>query len=866
MKILHRQSLKLFKVSVDFLSYKKIQPVQCLYQTSQGPREYFRLQVGWTDVFLDAFWEQHKLPCTFAIKNHSVSSSGRGNFIKFTGECKDSNCRVPFFGDIEDEPKVDENVFVNFYTTDTTNVEHSDNIKRFLHFTKRQIVGDEVDKIGATHWRRKYADSTMEYGDKQPPTLYKTSVLRKAKQNVVDNDLGVSKHNPILSLIELKHGAEHSNSIHTISCDKFFAHYWTPIQCHIYKEIRKNKWVTVYIDATGSLILPLKRTSNTLSSGHIFLYQMVTNNEGQTIPIAQQLSEKQDTLSIYYWLANWVSSGMKSPDECVCDYSKALLGAITRAFCNRMSLQEYSETCFKILKQLSVSNEVVCFVRIDVAHMVHMLCRWKCLKGRRLIKDFYVRSIGLLIQANSLDYFEQVLQNILILAMAEFDGYSDFNNVPAEDARIYLENLISNISDDYNAIDEEYKGISNDETFFCDPETLTEDFNDQPISIMEWIQNIKQISSDKAIIIGNRLNAYHCPDLVKPLLRICNEFPLWSGVMVDYFSSPNKIGSSARIEGYFSDLKSTVIDKRKPRLRVDKFLVNHLRSIRGLIKIAKSEMNDKNSNYINDNLEVNDIENSDDGDVDDNNYHGNDDSDNNDEDENTVGGENNDEDDGNVFDDDKCNEDPNSLDEMEYTNICHSNEIKELNEIENWKNKGTVTKKRKSLYLTKHPEIKAKRYTKSIYTIDNVCNGNFMKPSPTNKKSKIMYKVLNTCPFDAVLQSLATGYIDSVKYAEYIDNTQNKIMVLAKFLVEHGANSSFYMKRTNILESFGNKTKLICGLTELDCRYNVNNLLELLLKDEPSIWEYHTCNKEAKQTVVPRIFFPINLMELVKGM
>jgi len=48
---------------------------------------------------------------------------------------------------------------------------------------------------------------------------------------------------------------------------------------------------------------------------------MVTNNEGQTIPIAQQLSEKQDTLSIYYWLANWLSSGMKSPDECVSDYS-----------------------------------------------------------------------------------------------------------------------------------------------------------------------------------------------------------------------------------------------------------------------------------------------------------------------------------------------------------------------------------------------------------------------------------------------------------------------------------------------------------------------------------------------------------------
>lgn len=172
------------------------------------------------------------------------------------------------FGDINDEPQPEENVVINFYATDTTNVEHSDDKKRFLHFTKRQIVGEEVDKIGATNWRRKYGDKTMEYGDKKTPTLFKTSVLRKAKQNVVDMDLGISKSSPIESLIELKHGDEHSNSIHTISCDKFFVQYWTPIQCHLYKEIRRNKWVTASIDATGSLILPLKRTSNMLSSGH----------------------------------------------------------------------------------------------------------------------------------------------------------------------------------------------------------------------------------------------------------------------------------------------------------------------------------------------------------------------------------------------------------------------------------------------------------------------------------------------------------------------------------------------------------------------------------------------------------------------
>lgn len=60
--------------------------------------------------------------------------------------------------------------------------------------------------------------------------------------------------------------------------------------------------------------------------------------------------------------------------------------------------------------------------------------------------------------------------------------------------------------------------------------------------------------------------------------------------MVYIFKSPHKIGSSARIEGYFADLKSTIIDKRKPRLRIDKCIVIHLRSIRGSMKLTGSKM------------------------------------------------------------------------------------------------------------------------------------------------------------------------------------------------------------------------------------------------------------------------------------
>jgi len=47
-------------------------------------------------------------------------------------------------------------------------------------------------------------------------------------------------------------------------------------------------------------------------SGQINLHLIVTNNERKTLPIAQQLPEKQDMLYIYYKLGNRVPSGMKS--------------------------------------------------------------------------------------------------------------------------------------------------------------------------------------------------------------------------------------------------------------------------------------------------------------------------------------------------------------------------------------------------------------------------------------------------------------------------------------------------------------------------------------------------------------------------
>lgn len=66
--------------------------------------------------------------------------------------------------------------------------------------------------------------------------------------------------------------------------------------------------------------------------------------------------------------------------------------------------------------------------------------------------------------------------------------------------------------------------------------------------------------------------------------------------MVEAFTSTNKIASLARVEGYFKDLKSSIIQKKTPRMRVDKFIVTHLRAIRGAVKLAKSDIDIGNKN------------------------------------------------------------------------------------------------------------------------------------------------------------------------------------------------------------------------------------------------------------------------------
>lgn len=140
--------------------------------------------------------------------------------------------------------------------------------------SKRYKISQELATDIPSNWKRENIDS-MEFGNVSPPNLYKNNILSKAKQQYVDKKLGINKTNVIDSLIEIKHTFQ-AGSIHTIGCDPLLVHYWTNHQLLIYKDINK-KYSRLSIDATGSLVKKLKRTSLNLLSAEIFLYEAVVN-------------------------------------------------------------------------------------------------------------------------------------------------------------------------------------------------------------------------------------------------------------------------------------------------------------------------------------------------------------------------------------------------------------------------------------------------------------------------------------------------------------------------------------------------------------------------------------------------------------
>lgn len=501
-------------------------------------------------------------------------------------------CSATLFGWSMKEPEIGGPLTIEVVTRDTYDQWKIHKKKRPLKGSKRVLVGEELLKDCASNWQRN-AVSDLEFGDIMPSNIYDKGTLRKCKQEYKEKILGISIKVTLTSLIELKHTSL-SGTIHTISADMFFVHYWSQHQLIFYNTARKNSYSRLCIDATGSIIKKLHRSSMNLLSSHIFLYECVLNNSYCQVPVTQMVSEKQDTLSIYFWLGQWIRDGALIPHEVVSDYSKAIIGAMSRAFCNGISLHEYSERCYKILNDTYSNIDLPqCYIRIDISHIIKMVCRWKCLldKHKYRLKEFYVRCVRLLIGSETMKEFEYILIDILTVAMSETEGFFKTKNGieenPSEISRKTLLNKIKgedcNIVNTYIQLNDFNNDTDNYNIF--DDDTNINDINS---SMYNFLQKIEDICAKNASVTGDRLSPYYIPGIKNNILRIAKEFPMWSNVMKIYFKSPYENATSAPVEGDFGELKNRILMHESKPMKVDRFIVTYINSIENSLKIARS--------------------------------------------------------------------------------------------------------------------------------------------------------------------------------------------------------------------------------------------------------------------------------------
>jgi len=574
-----------FKITIPYDTYRKIRPETKVYKDGAKYRNYSVLKSHeWSDVINDELLKTHKLPCNFIYKRVKVhTDTNRSNhFIDFIAKCKDSCCGNDLVGWSDAKPNEGEPLHITVSTVNTKGQEHQHTTKRPLKGIKRKNVGLELENNLACNWRRDNVKD-MVFGSYSPPNLYRLPTLRKLKQEMRNEKLGITKICPIQSLSEFKHSSRYAGSIHSIGFDPFFVHYWSTHQIAIYKDLTKS-YCKISIDATGSLVKKLKRTSLNLLSSNIFLYEAVASSDFGHIAVTQMISENHDTLSILNWLTQWIKNGLRAPDEVVCDYSRALLSAITRAFCG-ISVESYVNNCFQILKNIG-NTTLVTYVRLDVAHMIKIFCRIKCLTGlkNKSLKEFYVRGFRLLMYSGDLSNFETLLEALLTVMMSETDGWSGDSITPSERSREYILNLIKGYTDNYIAT-EEYNEYDNESDNDADINTSDENTEN---SISKFLNIIQIRSQNNANIQGNRISAYYLPELVTHVIRICKHFPLWTNVMCSVFNTPYNVASSAAIENDFKQLKTQILKFEVKPMKADKFVITHLQSIESNAKLFKS--------------------------------------------------------------------------------------------------------------------------------------------------------------------------------------------------------------------------------------------------------------------------------------
>lgn len=158
------------------------------------------------------------------------------------------------------------------------------------------------------------------------------------------------------------------------------------------------------------------------------------------------LSEKHDNNCISYWLTEWLLTVKTPPKLIITDQSLALMHAIIKSFTQFSNLNVYLSNCSKLIMKEPGADIPTCMIRNDFNHIMHLVSSWTEMKSCNYrIKNFYMRSIGLLVISTSFEDIKNILKLIFTVALNETDGL-DIYKVPTECeiAKNYLKQKNSN--------------------------------------------------------------------------------------------------------------------------------------------------------------------------------------------------------------------------------------------------------------------------------------------------------------------------------------------------------------------------------------------------------------------------------------
>lgn len=316
--------------------------------------------------------------------------------------------------------------------------------------------------------------------------------------------------------------------------------------------------------------------------------------------------------------------------------------------------------------------------------------------------------------------FEKMMSAVLIVCFSECDDIG----TDCHKQETFLLNAIQTFSIE---LDEESDDVINISTEFI--EDLGEEFNYDCPQLTKIYDNAKLLA-DKTLTLM-RPNPYYAPEFAKFFMRLCRYYVLWTNVMSEYSKTNYAIASSARSESYFNELKNIILcDDNKP-LRIDKFIIKHVRSVIATCKIQRAAYNAA----LNTGEVLSEI---------------------------SKAAESLD-----------CSISATKAIESS-ENMSDTSELSEqhLQEEENWRgqnirkvqtnehDKSTPSKRGK--YLRACPNVTlihnhSLRKRKDII----IQNGNLLAPV---KIEKTKVQVMNTCPFDSLAELMANGYSDYIVY------------------------------------------------------------------------------------------------------